>query len=267
MMLERAPVERALIVTMLAGMVSVVASTPALAQSNANKVYGAGVDAGKFELGARGGLDFDDDPDKDGKHKHKLTVGYGITGFWWSELIAELEREGEDDANLIYEATEWENRFALFAETESLPGVGLYTALVLAEKDGKADKVEWRAILEKRLGAFRHRFNLNFEKEFGAHRDSGVELGYAWQSKWYLLDDLAEGIEFQPGFEVYGEFGKIDDFASSAEQKHQIGPVLFSEFDLGEMGEFELRIGSLFGLTRASADVTFTWMAEYVLAF
>lgn len=251
------------------GLTTFATAEPVYAQSAANKVYGTGVDQGKFELGARGGLDIDDDPDKDGKHKHKFSIGYAPTGYWWTELIAELEQEGEEGANFIYEATEWENRFEFLEETDRRPGLGLYTAIVFPVKDGKAYKVEWRGLIQKRIGDWRHRFNLGFEAEFGDNRPdgSGVELGYAWQTKWYVFDDLAPGVALQPGFEAYGEFGEIGDFASGADQKHQIGPILFSEFDLGEYGEFELQFGPMFGLTRASADITFKWMAEYILHF
>jgi hypothetical protein len=242
-------------------------TNPAFAQSAANKVYGTGIDQGEFELEARGGLDFDDDPDKDGKHKHKLAAGYGVTGFWFTELIAELEQEGEEGANFIYEATEWENRFELLEETESLPGVGLYTALVIAEKDGKADKVEWRALMQKRLGALRHRLNINFDKEFGPNRNTRVGLGYGWQTKWYVLDDLASGFEVQPGFEAFGDFGEIGDFRSGADQKHQVGPALFTEYKLSDRSKFELKLASMFGVTRASPDVTLKWEVEYVIKF
>lgn len=246
---------------------ALAAAGAAMAQSSANKVYGTRITEGKLEFGARGGLDTDSRSEVDGKHKHKLTVGYGLTDYWWSELIGELERGGRDGDNFIYEATEWENRFEFLGETDYVPGIGLYTAYVFAVKDGKADKLEARAVFEKRIGALRHRLNITFEREIGSNRDGGVEMGYAWQTKWYLLDDIAEDLAVQPGFEAYGEFGRINAFASGADQRHQVGPVLLGELGLGEAGKIELRLGAMFGVTRASPDITLTWMAEYVMQF
>ena len=255
------------VVALLAAGSALAGGGAAMAQSSANKVYGTRITADKLEFGARGGLDADSRSEVDGKHKHKLSVGYGMTDYWWSELIAELERGGRDGDNFIYEATEWENRFEFLGETDYLPGIGFYTAYVFAVKDGKADKVEARAVFEKRIGALRQRLNVTFEREIGSNRDGGLEMGYAWQTKWYLLDDLAEDLSLQPGFEAYGEFGRINAFASGAEQRHQVGPVLLGELGLGQLGKVELRVGAMFGVTRASPDITLTWMAEYVVQF
>jgi hypothetical protein len=247
--------------------VALTASGQAFAQSAGNKVYGTRITEGKFEIGYKGGLDTDSRSQLDMKHKHKVSVGYGLTDYWWTELIGELERGGRDTDTFLYEATEWENRFELITETDYLPGFGLYAALVMAEKDGKAHKIEARALVEKRIGAMRHRFNLNFERETGGGRDHGLELGYAWQTKWYVLPELAEDISLQPGFEAYGDFGPMNDFLSGADQKHQLGPVALAEFGLGQFGKFEFQVGTMFGVTRAAPDITLKWMLEYVVQF
>jgi len=237
------------------------ALAPSAGRAQTDKVYGPIVHQGEFEIGARGFLDFDDDADKDGKQIYKFTMGYGVTDFWWTEIVAELEKEGEEGANLIYEATELENLFEFHDEQNGWPALGLYTALVIPEKDGKPYKLEWRGLLEKALGPTRHRFNLNFEWEVGHDADKDIELGYAWQSKWKLWD------LFSPGFEAYGDFGEIRDFHSGAEQKHQIGPVVWIEHELGEHTKIELLTGYFFGLTRASADGTYKFQLEFKTEF
>lgn len=238
-----------------------VAAAPAPAWAQTDKVYGPIVDQGEFEIEARGFFDFDDDPDKDGKQKYKINIGYAVTDFWWTELVNELEKEGEDGANLIYEAAEWENIFEFRAEENGWPALGLYTALVIPNKDGKPFELEWKGLIQKSLGPTRHRFNLAFEWEFGRDADEDINLGYAWQSKWKLWD------LFSPGFEAYGDFGEISDFKSGAAQKHQIGPVVWIEHELAENTKIELLTGYFFGLTPASADGTFKFQLEFKTHF
>jgi hypothetical protein len=236
-----------------------VASAPAWAQTD--KVYGPTVHKGEFEVEARGFLDFDDDADKDGKQKYKFDMGYGVTDFWWTEIVFELEKEGEDDANLFFEAIELENIFELRPEDNGWPALGLYTALEIPKNDDMPFELEWKGLIQKSVGPTRHRLNLNFEWKVGRDAGEDIELGYAWQSKWKLWD------LFSPGFEAYGDFGEISDFKSGREQKHQIGPVVWIEHELAENTKIELLTGYFFGLTPASADGTYKFQLEFKTQF
>ncbi|MDP6353378.1 MAG: hypothetical protein QF827_14240 [Alphaproteobacteria bacterium] len=249
------------LVPVAAALLALIAVASGQAAAQTDKVYGTTVTEGLFEVQTRGTLDFDDDPDKSGKQKHKFTMGYGLTDFWWTEIIMELERDGEEDADLIYEATEIENVFELAEEDGLMPGLGLYTEIVIAEKEGKANALKWRALGQKHWGPTRHRLNVNFDWELGTNADEDIKLGYAWQTKWKLWK------LFSPGFEAYGDFGEISDFKSGADQKHQIGPIVYIEHPIRETGKIELLLGYYVGLSRAAADQTFRWMLEYKAKF
>ena len=108
------------------------------------------------------------------------------------------------------------------------------------------------ALLEKAVGRFSHTANIGFEKEFGDGSEGEFGSVFAWRSKYRFQP------YFEPGVELYSEFGPIPEFADWDEQEHQFGPVVS-----GTVGPFGYDVGYLFGLTDHSPDGEFKWILEY----
>ena len=87
------------------------------------------------------------------------------------------------------------------------------------------------------------------EREVGTNASDDLDVGQAFQLK-YRLDPA-----FEPGIELYSEFGPIDDIHSADEQEHYIGPVAQGVIPLGESGtKLKYNAGYLFGLNDDTSD-------------
>ena len=237
----------------LAAVGFVLAGFPILAQAN-HKVYSPVVQGDEWELEVRGHADFDDEDSLDGGQKQIYEIGYGVADFWFTSIFAELEEE--PDGSLKYEAVAWENIIELYGREEAWLASGLYFELEAKDDESKADKLEFKLLLERELGEVVNTANINFEKELGNNADDNLEFEYAWRSKWEVVH------HFDLGFEAYGELGEISNFRSPDRQEHQIGPMLYGEIELGEAVELEYRFGLLFGLTDATPDEVLVWHVE-----
>ncbi len=221
------------------------------------KVYSPYVEKGELELEYRGGRVFDDDADKDGKQKHKVAVGYGVTDRWFTEVYGELEKSGAAGSAFEFAALEWENRFQIFEPGERWLDLGFYAAYEISLEEDHADKAEVKMLLAKDTGKFTHLANLILEKQIGAHSDEGTEAGIAWSSR-YRYSHLIE-----PGFEIHSNFGELSENKSFDEQSHQAGPVFYGSLP----GGFHYDIGYLFGLSDGAPDGELKSIIEYEMYF
>lgn len=226
------------------------------AQAHATKkVYAPYVEQGELELEYRGGYDIDDDDDVNGSWKQKFAIGYGVNDFWFTEVYTEFEKEGESGADLEFSAIEWENKFQITQPGQYWIDLGLLTELEY-NTSGGADKAEVKALLAKDMGKFTHLANLGFEREFGEDSEDATEFGASWSSRYRYMP------EFEPGFEIHSEFGRLDDGSSFNEEEHQIGPVFY-----GKVGSVKYDVGYLVGISDGSPDGTIKALLEYELRF
>lgn len=233
-------------------MSGLVADTPAAVASH--KVYSPVVVQGELELETRGHTDIDGNAAKDGGQKQVYEVGYGFTDRWLSSLFVETEKQ--PGGALRDSAVAWENIIQLFEQGEKPIDAGLYFEYEAATRKGSADKLEWKILLEKSVGHFIHTANINFEKEIGANSEEGVELEYAWRSKYRFRPELEFAVE------AFGKFGEIRDFKRGSQQEHSLGPVLTGGVRVGRGMKLIYEAGYLFGLTRATPNGTFKWLLE-----
>jgi len=224
-----------------------------------HKVYSPRVEKGELEIEARGHIDQDSDDTKDGARKDKYEIGYGLTDWWFSSLFVEYERAAQE--GLQREATSWENIFQLTDTGKYWMDTGLYLEYEKPADNGVPDKLEAKLLLEKTVHSFVHTANLVFEREIGNGAASEVEFGYAWRTKYLLRR------EFEPGIELYGNLGDIDDTPPASDQIHQAGPVVTGKYRIGGRSSIYYEAGYLFGLTSASPDGTVKWLLEYEYVF
>lgn len=213
------------------------------------KVYTPYVEYHEFEIEYRPSITVDGDASKDNEQKHLVGLGYGVTEWWFTEVYAEWEREAGPGEDTVFEAFEWENRFQLTNPGENWADAGLLVEYERTDSGSSPDKIEVGLLLAKELGQFDAAFNLIIEKEVGTNASDDYELAQAFQLK-YRLDPA-----FEPGIELYSEFGAIDDMHDFDEQEHFIGPVVEGKLPLGDTGaKLKYNVGYMFGLTDETPD-------------
>ncbi|NOT40082.1 MAG: hypothetical protein HOP13_06290 [Alphaproteobacteria bacterium] len=213
------------------------------------KVYAPYVELGELEIEYRPSVTVDGDNVKDNEQKHLLGVGYGVNEWWFTELYAEWEHEAGSGESTVFEAFEWENRFQLTNPGEYWADFGLLVEYERTDDDKAPDKVEVALLFAKELGKFDATYNLVFEREVGGGASTDLNVGHAFQLK-YRLDKA-----FEPGIEIFGEFGPIDDMPGFNGQEHYIGPIATGVVPLGESGlKLKYNAGYLFGVSDEAAD-------------
>jgi high-affinity iron transporter len=231
-----------------AAFVTLAAATTRDAQAGF-KVYTPYVEQGELEIEYRPSVTVDNDPAKDNEQKHLLGVGYGVNAWWFTELYAEWEREAGPGEEIKFEAFEWENRFQITNPGEYWADFGLLVEYERTDDNKAPDKVELALLFAKELGQFDAAYNLVFEKEVGGGAGNDVELAQAFQLK-YRLDKA-----FEPGIEVFNEFGAIGDMPDFDGQKHYIGPIATGVIPLNDTGlKLKYNAGYLFGVSDAAED-------------
>ena len=220
------------------------------------KVYSPYVHKGEAELEWRGNYDNDDDDKaKDGEQQQKLAVGYGVTDRWFTEVYGEIEREAQASEDRDWDATaiEWENRFQLTDPGAYFVDIGVLASYEVSLEGDTPDAAEVGLLLAKDTGKFTHLANILFEKEVGSDSEGGVEYGINWSSR-YRYNEY-----FEPGIEIYSNFGKLDKNESFNEQDHRIGPAAYGKL----CDNVYYDVGYLIGASDAAPDGTFKWVLEY----
>lgn len=216
------------------------------------KVYSPFVDKGELEIEYRGFIVNDDNIDKDDESQQKLSVGYGVTRHWFTEIYGAWKHK--PGGNTEFDAVEWENLFQVFPQGAHWVDLGFRTEIEFPVHE---QQVEFAVgpILEKQVGPTSHTVNLTFETATGPERSPGWTFEYAWGSRWRLSP------YFEPGFQAFGE---VEEIGHAGEREHRLGPVVMGALPLGaRAGKLHYEAGWLFGLNEASPDGTFRFLIEY----
>jgi hypothetical protein len=223
---------------------------PAPAQAT-KTITSPSVEKGELEVEWKGGYDVDDDSAVDGGWKQKAGVGYGLTDYWFMELALEAEKNGSGgDAD--FTAIEWENKFQLTNPGEYWADLGAVVELVHSLEDDGADKAEVKLLASKDTGKFTHKANVIAEREFGDHAGDETEFALNVGSRYRY------STAFEPGIEMYNEFGSLSDGSGWDDDKHRIGPAAY-----GKIGNVKYDVGYLFGISEAAPDGLLKVVLEY----
>ncbi len=239
------------------------AATTALAGTAAMagplKVYSPYVERGELELESKGIHENDIDGGDENADAYRFSAGYGFTDFWFSEFAVELEHEGPEA--LKVESFEFENVFQLTPQGKYGLDFGMLAEIEVPRQGDDPVSLVVGPLVAKDIGRTVHIANILFEKQFGTNRESGVSLGYAWESRWRLNP------YFEPGFDAFGTFGEIGNFTPASEQDHRIGPMFAGAVEAGRGAKISYALGVLFGLTHDSPDLSLNWRIEYSTRF
>lgn len=149
---------------------------------------------------------------------------------------------GEGTELLRYKA-EWIRQ--LWEQGERAVDGGIYLEYQINDDPTKADKVEFKPLLQKDIGRITLTGNGIFEKQIGENAKGGTELGYAAKIAYRKYRWGT------PSIEAFGGLGEIKNFKRPQDQGHILGPVI----DFRVSRAVSLQLGALFGLTNGSEDV------------
>lgn len=233
---------------------------PARADIGELYVYSPILDgAGIAEIEYRGARTFDSDPTKDNAQSQKLSLGYGITDWWFVEAYGQFARDPGPGNSTHFDGTEWESIFQLTEPGEYWANLGLIGEYErVANRKTDSDEIAFGPLLEHDFGRTTMDFNVVLTRQLGpAISERGVGLSYRWETRWRLFP------QFQPAIEAFGDFGPIGRFNPGAQQ-HLLGPGFAGKFHLGFIpGDLGYDVGYLFGLTPSSPSGVAKFILEY----
>jgi len=213
----------------------------------------------EIEVGTRGFKTFDDKSSLDGARKERYGFGMGVTDSFFFEVEGEYEKElGESKK---FEAYEIDTRYEItttkdWNEKPNDIDVGVSLGLSFPDDSDNAYEVESRLLLYKNFGVWKSTGNIVLEQEFGNSSDSGLEIAYAGQLRYRLTTNI------QPGLEVFGRLGELNDIAIGNEQ-HKIGPGVFGFFEFNDNYGFKYELAWLKGYTEVTPDDTLKFLIEF----
>lgn len=173
-----------------------------------------------------------------------VTIGYGVTSFWETEVGFEWEGAEEEDTEIG--ALVWENKFQLAPKGELFVDPGLKIEYAHNVQSGP-DELKAELLLGKDIGQFSNTANFGIGREVGEDSESDLEYEFAYALAYQHSDHFAYGLEW------YSEFGTFENDSDEwDEQSHQIGPVIYGSF--GHSVGYET--GVLFGASESAPDAT-----------
>lgn len=186
-----------------------------------------------------------------------IGFGYGAREHWFTEVYLKREREGGTSSTLA----EWENKFQLTETGEYPVDAGFITELEAPLGGNGPWEIRLGPLLQTEVGRMQLNGNLLFTRAFGKADDNGIpystDFSYQWQAKYRWRPEL----EF--GLQGLGDVGKWNDWASSSDQTHSIGPAIFGKFVLPDRRAIRYNAAWLAGASQATPNHTFRLQVEY----
>jgi hypothetical protein len=247
---------------------------PLLASSRARADYHVvspyEIDLGELEIEHNGDAVFDRRSSQVGATSYTLELGTGLTAWWHSEIELGFDRApGGGQPTLLTQAVS-ENMFQLTEPGERFVDLGFYIEYGQSTTRGAAaaaNEVTFGPVIGKDIGHTTHILNLFFTRQLGPDQTSqGLDVSYAWQSRWNLWAPLS------PAVEIYGDAGTLGSMPRLSRQQLLAGPVAIGainldELGLGHAGKLKYEIGWLFGATSETATGTLRWRTELEIPF
>lgn len=180
-----------------------------------------------------------------GLHLHEFHLGYGVS----EELAlkAILTLEGGDGQSTDLSLGAIEGTYELIDIEKSGFGLAWYTIVDVAIADDAGNDVVFGPILKFRAGKLDFVSNTYAVQSFGDGRVPALDFVYAWQAAYEIDKHFRVGIEGDGG--LYHHFHN----ELSCDEVHRIGPVIFSEFHVGQH-VVTMDLGLQFGLTDPAPD-------------
>jgi hypothetical protein len=228
------------------------------------------IDLGELEIEHNGDAVFDRRPSQIGATSYTIELGTGLTPWWHSEIEFGFARVPGYSQPTLLTAAVTENTFQLTEPGEALLDTGFYFEYGQSTTRGPAaaaNEITFGPVIAKDIGRTVHTLNLFLTRQLGPDQTShGLDLSYAWQSRWNLWAPLS------PAVEIYGDAGTLGGTPRLSRQQLLVGPVAvgllnLNELGLGHAGNLKYEIGWLFGATPATASGVLRWRLELEIPF
>jgi hypothetical protein len=230
--------------------VLLVSAQPASAQFY---VRSPDVDKGEFKLEEHGAVYSGPGEDERRRQSHELEAKYGFTDRF--EGIAELTARENIGDSLKWHRFELGGQYELVERHGDGWGLAFRSLYEWALQDGDPDEILFGPLAKYVWGHDSLTVNAFFIGQVGDHRDiDSLELKFNWRLKHELNETWGVGVE------GYSEIEDLSHTGTWDEQKHRVGPVAYLELE--GMPKWEFAVGTLFGVSDATSDVTFKFDIE-----
>lgn len=210
---------------------------------------------GEKEVEAAYTVTHDSDKALSNDQVYNASIGYSFTSWWEPELEFEWEKPNGEKMQL--DEVSWENTFQLTEPGEHWVNVGIFAEYAWPQNSPDHTDIKAGPIFQIEGSRSLHTVNLFLEREVGVHAEDTVELTYAWQSRFRMLQSL------DLGFEIFGEPGEVGKPLPYDQQQVLGGPVVYGEFKPSNGTSFKYEIGYLVGATKATPDSTWKVNVEF----
>lgn len=184
-----------------------------------------------------------------------LSVGMGVTQFWFTEIGVEYERERGE--NFRREAFEWENKFQLTEPGQFPIDLGALVEIERPRDHAEGWELKLGLLTQKDFGKFQVNVNVLAERHYDSEEKSRTEIGYQWQAKYRWMPELEVGLQ---GF---GEVGEWGSYERNGDQEHKVGPAIFGKIPTGNRTAIKYNAAYLVGLTKPTPDHTLRATVEF----
>jgi hypothetical protein len=243
---------------------------PVRARADYGMVSPDAIDFGKLVFQHDGDTVYDRRSSTGGAQGYTVSVGTGVTQWW--DCVVELGYDhgpaGDQPSRLTQAVIE--STFELSRPGEAFVDASLYVEYgqtVMHSNASGANEFTIGPAIGKDIGPTTHTLNLFVTRLLGPDQNKpGLDVSYAWQSRWNVWGPLS------PAIEVYGEAGTLGHMPRFSQQQLLAGPVVlgsvgFEDLGLSGAGELKYELGWLFGATQATAAGTLRWHLEVEIPF
>lgn len=213
------------------------------------------VEHGEMEIESKFDRTNDDNPNLDDAQSGNISIGYGVTSYWATELELQWKQDPQDKYH--FDSTSWENRFQLTPQGQYWLDAGLFFEYEKVDQTGDHDNYTVGLLLQKEVGETLTTANLLLNRELGEGGAPGMSTEIRLQTLW------RSNLRFQPGFEIYYEPGQWGNFNPTDERRLRAGPVVAGQLHSGPMSKLKYELGYLFGMNPASESGTLRALVEY----
>ena len=230
-----------------------LASTPAAGQFY---VRSPDVKKGELAIEEHGAVYSGPGEDERRRQSHEVELKYGFTNRW--EGIVEGFFRQDIGESLAAREFEIGAQYEIVERGGDGLGLAFRGIYEFALQDHSPDEILFGPLAKYVIGRNSATINTFFVGQIGDEAEiDGLELKVNWRLKRELGEKFALGVEGYSEIEDLAHAGTFDA------QKHRVGPVAYYETGgHGGQPEWEFAAGALFGVSDATADLTFKFDAE-----
>lgn len=162
----------------------------------------------------------------------EVGISYGVSSRWNTELIGTYSHTDAGGTTLTGQG--WQNELML-TQGQYPFDLAIHTLVQRYQERKRGEGLEIGPALQTEFGRTQFNINVFLSRDYHGQTPNTTQLNYQWQLRYHWTTAL------QFGAQGFGEPGQWDNFASTAQQSHRLGPALFGTAYFGERRSQELR--------------------------